>query len=378
MKKLKTHNHYLQSVWVCSYPAFYKYLFQLAFVFLGTGQVLAQGFTVSESSLTTTEDGVSISYTVVLTSQPDPGEMVTVTPASTDVTEGTVSGPLVFDQNNWNVPQPVTITPGASGDGFDGDVMYTINNAAMSSGGSYTGIMAASVTVTNINIDGLALVIVDPSSAIIVDEEGTMTQTVDFSVGPTVTPTADVTVTLVNNTPSEVTLSTPSVVLTSGNGYSASVIITGISDMIVEGTQPFSITTNAATSSDASFNGVNPVDIAGKVIELPTVPTLGQWGLIILSLLLTTFGVVALRSRQTVLAGVGTSSFPTGIHQLPFDKVFFGKMLIYTMIGLAAVFAVAIGFFGYEMTTADVPGSLVAGPLLAYLLHLLVERRNNN
>lgn len=114
--------------------------------------------------------------------------------------------------------------------------------------------------------------------------------------------------------------------------------------------------------------------IRASYTPMAGVPTIGQWGLIILSLLILTFGVVALRSRQTVLAGTANTSFPATFRQLPFNKTAFGNMLIYVMIGLAVTFAVAVSLFGYEMTSADVPGSLVAGPLLAYLLHLLVKK----
>jgi hypothetical protein len=120
--------------------------------------------------------------------------------------------------------------------------------------------------------------------------------------------------------------------------------------------------------------GPFPLMEGGTCAACQQVPTLGQWGLILLSLLILTFGVVALRNRQMVLAGAGTSSFPTGIRQMPFDGASFRRMLVVVMVGLAVVFATAIGFFGYEMTTADVPGSLVAGPMLAYLLHLLVKK----
>jgi hypothetical protein len=120
--------------------------------------------------------------------------------------------------------------------------------------------------------------------------------------------------------------------------------------------------------------GPFPLMEGGTCAACQQVPTLGQWGLILLSLLILTFGVVALRKHEPVLAmaGQGTSTASNN-RSLPFNKAAFGKMLIVVMLGLAAVFAVAVGFFGYEMTTADVPGSLLAGPMLAYLLHLLVH-----
>ncbi len=121
--------------------------------------------------------------------------------------------------------------------------------------------------------------------------------------------------------------------------------------------------------------GPFPLMEGGTCLACKQVPTLGQWGLILLSLLILTFGVVALRKREPVLAGYG-STVSNNKFTLPFDKTSFGKMLIAVMIGLAAVFAVAVSAFGYEMTAADVPGSLVAGPMLAYLIHLLIPRKD--
>lgn len=120
--------------------------------------------------------------------------------------------------------------------------------------------------------------------------------------------------------------------------------------------------------------GPFPLMEGGTCTACKQVPTLGQWGLILLSLLVLTFGVVALRKHEPVLAGFGTVASSDEKYSLPFNKAVFGKMLIAVMLGLAAVFAVAVTLFGYEMNVADVPGSLVCGPLLAYLLHLLVKK----
>ncbi|HFA49253.1 MAG TPA: hypothetical protein ENJ95_09575 [Bacteroidetes bacterium] len=105
--------------------------------------------------------------------------------------------------------------------------------------------------------------------------------------------------------------------------------------------------------------------VAGAVV-----PTMGQWATILFALIMLSFGVVFVMRQQVAVAGMGNaaSSFSSGI---PFDKSIFGKILAYVMLGLALVFAVAISAFGYEMTNADVPGSLLAGPALAYLIHLV-------
>ncbi len=116
-----------------------------------------------------------------------------------------------------------------------------------------------------------------------------------------------------------------------------------------------------------------PLATGGTCNACPLVgiPAMGEWGLIILALLLLSFATVAMVRRQTAVAGFGNvSAQGSGI---PFDRAPFAKMLACVMTGLAAVFAVAVSAFGYEMTAADVPGSLLAGPVFAYLLHLLLS-----
>lgn len=100
------------------------------------------------------------------------------------------------------------------------------------------------------------------------------------------------------------------------------------------------------------------------------VPTMGEWGLIVLALLMMSFGTVFMMRREAALVGAASMSMPssTGI---PFERTIFMRILGFVMLGLALVFAFAMTVFGYEMTSADVPGSLIAGPILAYLVHLL-------
>ncbi len=109
----------------------------------------------------------------------------------------------------------------------------------------------------------------------------------------------------------------------------------------------------------------------GVICAIAGVPTMGQWGMILFTIIMLSFGVIFVMRKQVAFAGMGTapSAFSSG---LPFDKTSFGKVLVYVMLGLAATFAIAIAAFGYEMTNADVPGSLLAGPALAYLIHLIM------
>jgi hypothetical protein len=205
-----------------------------------------------------------VQYRVFLDSPPSAGEIVTITPSVWDSTEDTVGAPIQFDTSNWGVPQYINVTPGASGDGNDGNVANVIDHTVTSNqvGGNYGGVLAPSVNLTNINIDGIAMISVSPGSGFFV-QEGGGSQTITISAGPDVTPAADVTVNLTNNAPTQVTLSAASVVLNAGNGYSATVTVTAIDDAAADGNVPFSITTAAATSADAAFNGLDPADIDG-------------------------------------------------------------------------------------------------------------------
>ena len=104
--------------------------------------------------------------------------------------------------------------------------------------------------------------------------------------------------------------------------------------------------------------------------NVATIPTMGQWALIIFGLLLLSFGTVALRRRELVAAGGSNASF--SINEIPFDKNIYTRALLTVALGLVIVFALAIALFGYVLTSADVPGSLLAIPIAAYLLHLLL------
>src|SRR5205085_2365081 len=90
------------------------------------------GVTVSPTSgLTTSEAGGTATFTVVLDSQPTAD--VTISIASSDATEGTVSTSLLtFTSANWNLAQTVTVT-GVNDAVDDGDIGYTIVTGAASS-----------------------------------------------------------------------------------------------------------------------------------------------------------------------------------------------------------------------------------------------------
>lgn len=60
--------------------------------------------------------------------------------------------------------------------------------------------------------------------------------------------------------------------------------------------------------------------------------------------------------------------------RIPFDKASYLKVLPIVWGLLAIGFTVAVIFFDYELTNADVPGALIAGGGGAYLVHLLMDK----
>lgn len=233
------------------------------------GNLLGPGANVDPTTLVTTEDGSTASYSVSLTAPPVAGATVNVAITSQDVTEGTVApASLDFTAANWDVPQDVTVTPGASGDGNDGNVMYEITHLVSApADAGYDGAVPDPVDVTNNNIDGVATIIVDPTS-VTADEGGMASFTI--TVGDDITPTMDVSIDLTNNDTADYTVDTATAVLTAGNGYSVTVNVTGVSDDLLEGPESFTLVTGSSTSGDPAFNGVDAPDVTVNIDDANT------------------------------------------------------------------------------------------------------------
>lgn len=271
---------------------------------------VGQAVLVAPTSLNLFEGGPSATYQVVLDTMPAAGETITITPVSIDVTEATVSPALSFDDSNWDQPQTVTVTPGPTGDGNDGDVMATTsNNLTSSLGGAsaYNGVMVPSVATTTQNVDGVAVITVSPSSGtgLWVTEGNSTTIVISGTTGD-LNPAQNISFDLTTASP-EITLSTTTIVLNSSNMYSTTVDITAVDDMTVDGDVDVTITTEVASSTDGNFNGIDPVDIQFRALDLAvappapatpaatSVPTLPIYGIAMLLLGLLT---VVYRSRS--------------------------------------------------------------------------------
>lgn len=105
-----------------------------------------------------------------------------------------------------------------------------------------------------------------------------------------------------------------------------------------------------------------------------TIPTMSEWGLILFGLIMFTLSVVFGVQHQQALAlnGAGGQANAATRWKLPFEKTLFFNALPVVYLGFALIFSVAIAF-GYELTNADIPGSLLAGGIIAYLVQFVMK-----
>lgn len=224
------------------------------------------------SGLTTTEFGGTAQFTVRLSTFPSSN--VTIGLTSDDTTEGTVSpSSLTFTSGNGTTNQTVTIT-GVDDALVDGNIAYTIITAAASSADvNYSGLNGSDVSVSNTDNEVAAGFVVTPTSGLTTTEAG---GTAQFSVYLTTLPAANVTISVTSSDLTEGTVSTSSLTFTSVNGTTPqTVTITGVNDFLVDGNVAYAVILGVASSSDGSYNGLNPADVSVTNLEsgsgLPTI-----------------------------------------------------------------------------------------------------------
>ena len=104
--------------------------------------------------LTTSEGGGTASFRLRLLTQPSAN--VSITPSSSDASEGSVTGELTFTPDNWNEGQPVTVT-GVNDNVVDGRQDYQITFTLSSADTDYDGLSVAAVSISNRDDDPLPL-----------------------------------------------------------------------------------------------------------------------------------------------------------------------------------------------------------------------------
>ena len=144
--------------------------------------------------------------------------------------------------------------------------------------------------------------------------------------------------------------------------------------MAANGT-PISLTAAFSADPDCTFTnhqlGMAPTSCSPLT---PSIPTMSEWGLILFALILFTLSVVFGTQRMRAMAMSGSGQKLAGNSspwRLPFDRKSYFRVLPLVYLGIALVFSIATLVFGYTMTAADVPGSILSGGVVAYLIHFV-------
>jgi hypothetical protein len=152
-----------------------------------------------------------------------------------------------------------------------------------------------------------AHIVVVPTSGLVTSQSG---QTATFQVGLTSPPTANVSIAIASDTPTQGTASPTTVTFTPSNWSTPqTVTVTGVDNGASAGPQAYAIVTGAALSTDVRYSGMNPDDVS--VTNLDTHP----------GLLLGGAGdVVTSESGRTASFTVKLNSAPTASVTLPLSS----------------------------------------------------------
>lgn len=205
---------------------------------------------VSEVGLT------SDTYTIVLATPPASQVDIAVNVASGEVSVSPTT--VTFTTGDWDTPQAVTVTAvqDSIAEGLHSDL---ISHVASSVDGDYNGIAMANVTV-NVTDDDTAGIIVNPSSGLVTTESG---GTASFSVVLATEPTASVTIPVATSNADEGTVSTSSLVFTTGDWDTPqAVTVMGVDDSSDDGPVAYQIILSLPSSGDGQYAAINPDNVS--------------------------------------------------------------------------------------------------------------------
>ncbi len=233
--------------------------------------------TVTPTTRTVIE-GSTGSYTVTLNAQPTANVMVTVTSGNAAVTAtSTPPLPLMFTSVNWNTPQTVTVT--AVEDANTVSETVNVTHAARSQDTRYnTGLTIDPVVVTVVDNDAAGVTVTPTTRAI--DEGSTGTYTLVLNRPPA----ANVTIAVESRDKGAVTVSPASLNFTRANwNMPQEVTVRGVRDADVSNESVRLI--HRAVSTDVAYSGVRvmPVTVlvtdnvaAGALTITPTTRTIDE------------------------------------------------------------------------------------------------------
>jgi len=214
---------------------------------------------ITPASGQTTEAGGTATFSVRLATRPN--QDVTVSLASSDTGEGTVSpSTMTFRKNTnplWNMNQTLTVT-GIDDEMIDGNVAYTVSATSASADSFYSG-KTTNISLTNQDNDA-AGVLVSPTNGLTTTEGG---GTAMFNIRLTSQPSANVRVDLSTSDNTEGTISPAQATLTGANwSTGVNVTVTGVDDMVDDGDVGYTIVAANTSSTDANFNNLDVQDVS--------------------------------------------------------------------------------------------------------------------
>ncbi|MCB1178297.1 MAG: hypothetical protein KDK36_12000, partial [Leptospiraceae bacterium] len=217
------------------------------------------------TGLTTSENGTEAKFTLKLNKAPS--QSVSINIESSDPAEVNVFPvSVVFDTDNWNTPQEIKLK-GNKDHLMDGNKLVTIDlGYTKSKDPNFDNLSVGTVEVQNIDND-VPGITVSRTSGLIVSENG---DTTEFTVSLNTRPTETVSIPIVNNDSSEVTISTTSLVFTPGNwNIPQTVTITGVDDEEADGDINSTISLGLSISDDPLYSG-HSQDVNIKTIDNDT------------------------------------------------------------------------------------------------------------
>ncbi|TGL56905.1 beta strand repeat-containing protein [Leptospira jelokensis] len=221
------------------------------------------GFVLSSpGSLTISENGGLLNFTIRLSSQPPPGSTVTLTGINENNSITNVNtASLVFTNANWNIDQLIQIT--TNNNSIDEDTRTVVLQfGSVDTGGSadpvYNVIPPPTQISFSVTDDDTAGITVTPVGGLVVHENGTpFTET--FTVVLNSQPTQTVNLpTISSSNTSEITVSPTSLSFTTANWNTPqTVTITSVLDGTDDGDQNVNINFANSSSVDTKYNSLS-------------------------------------------------------------------------------------------------------------------------
>ena len=205
----------------------------------------------------TVAEGSSVSYEVVLTSQPSHDVILTIS-RSGDQDVSIEDQELTFTGSDWNQAQTVTVSAAHDDDAVDDTA--TFSHAVASTDGDYNGIAVSQVAVT-VTDDETAGVSITPTQLALAEEGSD-----SYEVVLTSQPSHDVTVTISRSGDQDLSIDDQELTFSGSDWNQAQTVTVSAAhdDDAVDDTATFS---HAVASTDGDYNGIAVSQVAVTVTD---------------------------------------------------------------------------------------------------------------